>query len=175
MGIHRIKWHRDSIFGTGPRLPLDRNARARFLFLAQLHRRPGRLSVAALGVAQYLIRLLGADGRLDPSHATLAALARVHIATVKRALRRLADLGLLRWQRRLVRDEATGWRTEQTSNAYVLSTEVSCEAQTARAAGYSLVKKEAPVRATTPSDDRAAALKALEEVRLQRMKKLGLS
>jgi hypothetical protein len=97
------RWRRDSTFGLGPRVPLDREQRARVLFLAGMHRRPGRLSAGGLQVLVALIRLLGADGRLDPSHATLAALAKVHVATVQRALDRLRSLGLLAWQRRLVR------------------------------------------------------------------------
>ena len=78
------------------------------------------------------MRLLGADGRLDPSHALLAqVVAAVSEATVHRAIDRLHALGLLFWQRRLVRDETTGWRTEQASNAYVL-TPSACDLQIAR-------------------------------------------
>jgi hypothetical protein len=62
--------------------------------------------------------MLGHDGRLDPSHATIAARARVSIATVIRALAQLRALGFLTWVRRLVR---TAWRAEQTSSAYVLA------------------------------------------------------
>jgi DNA-binding transcriptional MocR family regulator len=61
---------------------------------------------------------MGADGRLDPSHATLAARARVSIATVIRALTQLRAFGFVTWVRRLVR---TAWRAEQTSSAYVLA------------------------------------------------------
>ncbi len=42
------------------------------------------------------------------------------LATVKRCLARLQSLGFLIWARRLVRASDTGWRAEQTSNAYVL-------------------------------------------------------
>jgi hypothetical protein len=103
---------------TDPRVPLDRNQRARFLYLARQHRRPGRLSAAGLAIAVAPVRLLGADGRLDPSHATLARLAARHVAMVQQQLDRLRQLGLLWWPRRLAR---AGWRAEQTSNAYRLS------------------------------------------------------
>jgi hypothetical protein len=132
------RWRRNSEFGPGPRVPLCREQRARFLFLVRMHRSPGRLSAAALQVATALVRLLGSDGRLDPAHDTLARLASVHPATVRRALDRMRDLGLLHWTRRLVR---CGWRTEQASNAYVLTPRntaafapARCAAQIARPA-----------------------------------------
>ena len=132
------RWHKNSVFRPGPRQPQGRDAVARFLFLVKQHRRPRGLSSGHQKVAEALVRLLGADGRLDPSHATLAALATVSVATVQRALDRLRQLGLLFWQRRLVRDEATGWRCEQTSNAYVL-TPAACDMQPARPVQISLI------------------------------------
>jgi hypothetical protein len=78
-----------------------------------------------------LEKALGNDGQLDPSHETIAEWAPCHVATVKRALVRLRDLGLVAWMRRLIRNAGTGWRAEQTSNAYVLLTP-ACEAQIAR-------------------------------------------
>jgi hypothetical protein len=62
--------------------------------------------------------MLGEDGCLDPSHATLAARARVSIATVIRSLAQLRAFGFVSWVRRLVR---TAWRAEQTSSAYALA------------------------------------------------------
>jgi hypothetical protein len=64
------------------------------------------------------VKRLGEDGRLDPSYATLAKDADCDPRTVGRALCRMRDLGLLRWQRRIVRD---GPYVEQTSNAYELT------------------------------------------------------
>jgi hypothetical protein len=159
---------------------LDRNARARFLWLCRMHRAPGRLSAAALHVALALLRILGADGRLDPSHDTLAALARVDVATVKRALVRMRELGLLYWQRRLVRDEGTGWRCEQTSNAYVLTPgagipDVYCGAQIARAAKHVLFKKAASEQEVVAPEVRQAAQLVLNTVRQRRMLDLGLA
>jgi hypothetical protein len=112
------RWHAGSIFGAGPRVVLDREQRARFKALLLLNRRPGRLTIAAAQVGRVLLDMLGQDGRLDPAHATIAAKARIHIDTVRRALFQLQGAGFVTWVKRLVR---TGWRTEQTSSAYTLT------------------------------------------------------
>jgi hypothetical protein len=117
-----MKWRRDSIFGDGPRQPLDRNGRARFSFLARQHRASNRLTACDLDVAEVLVSALGDDGRLDLAHATIAERAVCHPTTARRALQRLRELGLVQWVRRLVRGGSdTGWRAAQTSNAYLLS------------------------------------------------------
>ena len=125
------KWHRDSIFGPGPRQPLDRERRARFRFLVRQHRGANRLTACDVDVADVLVSALGDDGQLDPSHTTIAERALCHVATVRRALGRLRNLGLVSWVRRLVRGSDTGWRCEQGSNAYVLRTP-ACDAHAAR-------------------------------------------
>lgn len=135
------KWRRASIFGSGRRVALDRNARARFIWLIRADRRHGRLSASGEDVAVELVKLLGEDGRLDPSHATLAARVGCHMATVKRSLSRLRQLGRLTWERRLRRDAGTGWRAEQTSNAYALCP--ACEAHPALEVRFVDSKKEA--------------------------------
>ena len=112
------RWHAGSIFGAGPRIPLCREKRAQFKALLMLHRRPGRLTIAAAQVGRVLVDMMGSDGELTPSHATLAAKARVHVDTVRRGLRQLQEAGFVGWVKRLVR---TGWRTEQTSSAYTLA------------------------------------------------------
>ena len=112
------RWHRNSIFGIGPRVPLDREHRARWKAILLMHRRPGRLTIAAAQVGRVLLDMLGEDGRLDPCHATIAARACVSIATVIRSLAQLRALGFVTWVRRLVR---TTWRAEQTSSAYCLA------------------------------------------------------
>jgi hypothetical protein len=112
------KWHHESVFGTGPRRPLDREQRARFKFLAKAHRVAGHITADHHDVAEALLRRLGADGQCDPTHETLRADAGCKcVKTVQRALARLSGLGLLSWHRRLVR---IGWRVQQTSNAYLL-------------------------------------------------------
>jgi hypothetical protein len=116
------RWHSGSIFGSGPRIPLDREQRARYRALLLLNRRPGRLTLSASVIGRVLLDMLGEDGRLDPSHATIAARARVSIATVVRSLAQLRAFGFVSWVRRLVR---TAWRAEQTSSAYVLAVPAS--------------------------------------------------
>jgi hypothetical protein len=125
------KWRKNSIFGDGPRVRLDRNGRARFRFLVRMHRGGNRLTANDMDVAEVLVSSLGDDGRLDLAHATIAERALCHPATVRRALGRLRDVGLVYWVRRLVRGPDTGWRCEQGTNAYVLRTP-ACDAQAAR-------------------------------------------
>jgi hypothetical protein len=113
----RRPWHRGSAFGPGRRQPLDRNDRSRWRYLVHAHTRAGRIGPKGAWALEVLPDYLARDGRLDPSHARLAADVGVGESTVERALADAKALGLLDWDRRLVR---TGWRAEQTSNAYVL-------------------------------------------------------
>src|SRR3954452_22691518 len=114
---HPRPWRRGSVFGDGRRVPLDRERRARFRFLLSAHRRARRLTPTAELVGTALLKRLGADGQCDPSHATLAADTGCSARTVGRATAAMRNLGLLRWDQRLVRNQ---WRAEQTSNAYEL-------------------------------------------------------
>jgi hypothetical protein len=114
---HPRPWHRNSVFGAGPRRPLDREQRARFRYLLTAHRRARRLTPHAELIGNAMARRLGVDGQLDPAHDTLAGDVGCSARTVRRALGALKALGLVMWQCRLVRD---GWRTSQTSNAYLL-------------------------------------------------------
>jgi len=116
---HPRPWHRASQFCAGPRVPLDRERRARFRFLLHAHHGAGRITRAFRDVGTALLTRLGVDGQCDPSHETLAADVQCKPRTVRRATACLKALGLLRWQTRLVRN---GWRAEQTSNAYELVT-----------------------------------------------------
>lgn len=115
------KWRSGSVFGTGRRVPLNREQRAVWKAKLGFQRRPGRLSVAAVAIARVLADMMGEDGRLDPSIATLAARATVDPSTVTRCLTRLREWRFLTWDRRLKRDATTGGRTEQDTNAYVLT------------------------------------------------------
>lgn len=135
------KWRSGSEFGTGRRVPLDREQRAVFRAKLRLNRRPGRLSIAAVAIADIMLNMIGVDGRLDPSIATLAELARVDASTVVRCLARLKACGFLAWTRRLVRCAAGGWRVEQASNAYVLTVPAS-DAHFAPAVPFTGLKKE---------------------------------
>ena len=114
---HPRPWRRGSVFGDGRRVPLDRERRARVRFLLSAHRRARRLTPTTELIGTALLKRLGADGQCDPAHATLAADAGCSARTVGRATAVMRALGLLRWDQRLVR---SGWRAEQTSNAYKL-------------------------------------------------------
>jgi hypothetical protein len=111
------RWHHDSIFGDGPRVPLDREQRARWkgriVWLFHL----GRVTRACRDVGLAMADFLGADGRLDPSHEAIARRAHAAPRTVRTALACLSRLGVLSWVRRLVR---VGDCVAQISNAYVL-------------------------------------------------------
>lgn len=156
-----MRWHRDSLFTAGPRRPLSRDERRVWLARADLARRRGLVTALHVEVGRALLRRLGVDGRLDPSHETIATDAGCSSRTVQRALRRLADAGLLTWQRRLVR---AGWRCEQASNAYALVPDGApipapvarprCDGQPARATHVHI-----------PLGDRTAALAALARAR----------
>src|SRR5690242_638357 len=115
---HPKPWRRGSLFGPGPRRPLDRNERARFRYLLSAHRRAGRLTPCGQLVGTALLKRVGEDGQCDPAQATLATDVGCGLRTVKRTLAVMRRLGLVCWQMRLVR---VGWRAEQTSNAYVLT------------------------------------------------------
>ena len=114
---HRRPWHRGSVFGPGPRRPLDRSAKGRWLFTVRQHAARHELSRAERDVLEQLPEHLSRDGRCDPSYERLGADSGTCARTAQRAVRRAAELGLLRWQCRIVR---AGWRAEQTSNAYEL-------------------------------------------------------
>jgi hypothetical protein len=111
---HPRPYRAGSVFGDGPRRALDRDQRARFTFLLNAHYRASRITPKGEKVGLALLKRLGADGRCDPSHETLAGDASCDEKTVRRALDTLKGLGLVRWVNRLLRD---GWRAAQTSNA----------------------------------------------------------
>jgi hypothetical protein len=115
---HPHPYHAGSLFGDGPRRPLDREQRARFRYLLTAHRRARRLTPHAELIGNALVKRLSVDGQCDPGHNTIASDVGCCARTVRRALDALKALGLVIWQRRIVRD---GWRVEQTSNAYLLA------------------------------------------------------
>ena len=127
---HARPWHKGSLFGPGPRRPLDREQRARFRYLLNMHRRARHLTPLAEIVGNVLVKRLSVDGQCDPAHDTIAADAGCCARTVRRALDALKALGLVVWQRRIVR---AGWRTSQTSNAYILALSANPEPAPIRA------------------------------------------
>ena len=122
---HPRPWRRGSQFGDGPRRPLSADERRTWLARADGERRAGRLTALHVEIARALVRRLGVDGQCDPSHATLAGDAACDPSSVLRALKALRTVGLVAWERRLVRcpwpEGGPGaTRAEQTSNAYEL-------------------------------------------------------
>jgi len=122
---HPRPWRRGSVFGDGPRRPMSADERRIWLARAELERKARRLTALHVDVAEALVKRLGVEGQCDPAHATLADDAGCDPSTVLRALTALRAVGLVTWERRLVRRPwpLGGWgatRAEQTSNAYEL-------------------------------------------------------
>jgi hypothetical protein len=126
------QWHRSSMFGAGPRAPLDRDGRARYRFLLNAHRRARRITPLGELVGVALLKRLSVDGRCDPSHETIAEDVGCSSRTVRRSVCSLRALGLVGWQQRIVR---AGWRVVQTSSAYVLSVAGTPPAASVRTGG----------------------------------------
>lgn len=156
-------WRASSLFGCGPRVPLNRDQRG--IITQRLRSFRLRREITALHeqVGLELLRLLGTDGRLDPSQATLAARAGCCERTVSTALRRFRTLGLLEWVQRLVRQ---GQRVRQTSNAYVfrlsgpVPATIRCDRKNCREA----ISFKIPPIAPHSIEDRLAAQAALRAV-----------
>ena len=68
---HPRPWHRHSVFGDGPRVPMCRERRAVWKARIEIHRRAGRITDGEAYVGLALLKRLGQDGRCDPSHQTL--------------------------------------------------------------------------------------------------------
>jgi len=137
----RRRWRKGSVYAADFR-PLDRNQRAKILFLAEaLDRRtkqPGRhggvLGRTGLAVLRSLVTqfLNNATGRLDPSIATIAKAANIARSTAQSALDRLETAGIIDRVRRMARVRMKVWnaaagrhlitdRVLQITNAYRLN------------------------------------------------------
>jgi hypothetical protein len=132
------KYRRGARFVMDPRQifrPLDRNAIARILYLADLlerrtkpkGRRNGVLSQPGLVVLRTLLLtfLNRSDGRCDPSYTTLQGKTGFCRGTIAAALARLERAGVLRITRRLVRMRVTELGRSyiacvQDTNAYAM-------------------------------------------------------
>lgn len=107
---------REKVFGEGRAIPLDGNAKARIWAYALARtaklRRPGQhrgpLTRATLDVLRTLLWGFHnwSSGRCFPSYERIADSARVHRATVARAIAALEQQGVLTWENRLVRQRA---------------------------------------------------------------------
>jgi hypothetical protein len=115
---HPRPWHRGSLFCDGPRVPMCRERRAVWRARLNLYRRARRITPLFEDIGLAMLHRLGTDGRLDPSHETIADDVGCDPRTVRRALAAFKACGLVVWVQRLVRE---GWRVLQTSNAYALT------------------------------------------------------
>ncbi len=139
---------REKRFTDGRKRPVDRNDRARLLFLAKAARRRGELTRAAVEVFEALLYRFAnlKDGRCFPSYARLATAAGCAERTVGRVLPALEATGLISWVHRLRRlcepvegglagIGATDWRVVRTSNSY--SFPLACLAPAFASEGHS--------------------------------------
>jgi Helix-turn-helix domain len=118
------------LFTDGRQTPIDRNDRARVMFLARAARRNGLLTRAAVDILGALLFVFAnlRDGRCFPSYARIAEAAGCAERTVGRCLPDLEAVGLVKWVHRIRRAReyvvglagigATDWRVVRTSNAY---------------------------------------------------------
>jgi hypothetical protein len=168
---HPRPWHRGSVFGDGPRRRLDREQRARFRYLLNAHRRAHRLTPLTELVGNALVRRLGVDGQLDPSHDTIGEDAGCSSRTVRRALVALRVLGLLVWQRRILR---AGPCVDQTSNAYMLLTPDGNPTGGQNVRQTKTLINQGLTYSPIEKERRKAALKDLAAIAVRRLQALGL-
>ena len=105
---------REKVFGPGPRIPLDRNAKARVMAYAKAwnarHRQPGQhrgpLTRATVEVLEALLWGFhnAASGACFPSYEAIAAKAECCRDTVYEAIKALELAGVLTWVNRIVRE-----------------------------------------------------------------------
>jgi hypothetical protein len=127
------RYRRCARFVTDPRQhcrPLDRNERAKILFMAEqlerrtkpVGRRNGVVSQIGLRVLRALVRFLRhSDGYCAPSYVQLMAVTGLCKQSVANGLRRLEACGILRIRRRLVREVVdTIVVCRQGSNLYAI-------------------------------------------------------
>jgi hypothetical protein len=115
---HPRPWHRGSTFSDGLRVPMCRERRAVWRARLTMFRRGRKITPLFEDIGLAMLRRLSTDGRLDPSHRTLADDAGCDPRSVQRALIAFRQCGLVLWVRRIARD---GWRTSQISNSYALA------------------------------------------------------
>jgi len=127
---NHLRPRRAKLFTDGKQTPIDRNDRARIIFLAEVARRKGEITRAAVDILRALLFTFAnlKDGRCFPSYERLAEAAGCVPRTVGRCLPDLEAAGLVTWVNRIqrVRERVPGlggmwasvWRVIRTSNAY---------------------------------------------------------
>jgi hypothetical protein len=135
---NHLQPRREKVFGPGPRVPLDRNAKVRVKELArallrktEAGRHYGVVTAKALAVLDALLWGFHntKSGQCDPSYEAIAARAGCARSTVAMAIKALEFAGILTWVNRIIRERdheldlfghwVRRWRIVRTSNAYV--------------------------------------------------------
>lgn len=124
---HAPRYHRACVLNGGRRLQRARRQIVRWEDAVLFHRRRGRLTEAQFQAIMEMPGWLNRKtGRLDPSHETIAAKARVCVKTVQRALAAAKRLGLIGWDQRAIRLPG---ETIQITNQYQLFPGMASEAE----------------------------------------------
>jgi hypothetical protein len=135
---NHLRPRREKVFGPGPRVPLDRNAKTRVKEMArallrktEAGRHYGVVTAKALAVLDALLWGFhnAKDGRCDPSYEAIAKRADCARSTVSLAIKALELAGVLSWVNRIIRERdheldlfghwVRRWRIIRTSNAYL--------------------------------------------------------
>jgi hypothetical protein len=135
---NHLRPRREKVFGEGPRIPLEREAKVRIMHLARALKHKtergkhyGILTGKFVDVLHAMLWLIhdGRSGQCNPSYATIADKASCAMSTVCEAIKALELAGILSWVNRIVRVRirerdlfghwAATWRVLRTSNAYV--------------------------------------------------------
>ena len=107
-----LRPRREKVFGDGPRIPLDREAKVRIMHFARVlkHRSEPRKHYGVLtgkfvDVLNALLWLVhdGRSGQCNPSYATIADKAGCAPSTVGEAINALENTGILSWVNRIRR------------------------------------------------------------------------
>jgi helix-turn-helix protein len=144
---NHLRPRREKLFGDGPRVPLDREAKVRITRLAEAlskrterGRHYGLLTGKFVRVLRALLWLIhdGRSGQCNPAYETIAAKADCARSTVYEAIRALEAAGILSWVNRLTRVRERDvdlfgrtiwvWRVVRTSNAYTFRDPKASEA-----------------------------------------------
>ena len=143
-----LRPRREKVFGIGPQVPLDREAKVRIMHLARAlkHRTEPRKHYGALtgkfvDILNALLWLIhdGRSGQCNPAYATIADKAGCAPSTVCEAIKALESVGVVSWvnrihrvgwrERDLLGDWTTTWKVLRTSNAYVFRDPKTAERQ----------------------------------------------
>jgi hypothetical protein len=171
---NHLRPRREKIFGDGPRIPLEREAKVRIMHLARALKHktePGKhygiLTGKFVDVLHAMLWLIhdSRSGQCNPCYATIADKAGCAMSTVCEAIKVLELAGILSWVNRIVRVRvrerdlfgqwATTWRVLRTSNAYVFHDPKAAErSKTEIRSGPPDASKNQPVAAAYPQPTR---------------------